>query len=407
MAKPVTHISPRINAMSLIDLHDLPSEERKCQLSNIIESFKQHVEERSNHHLGYPYNLNYDYTELAELVTKYSLNNLGDPFIESNYGVHTRGFEIAVLDWFASMWELSKEEYWGYVTACGTEGNLSAMYIARENFPDGVLYTSEETHYSIFKSARMYRMDCNCIPTQHNGELRYDLLEKQLKKTKQLSGRPAIINVNIGTTVKGAVDDVDTVLRCLESAGYAEDEYFIHCDGALFGMMMPFLDQDQQRQISFKKNIGSISVSGHKSIGSPQPCGVLVTRLEYIHALSTNIEYINSRDVTIMGSRNGQAPIYLWYALAVKGLDGLKTDVQHCMKTAKMLYDMLIQNAGMSKDDIILNDLSCTVVFPKPRDPEVIKKWQLACKGDICHIVVMPNVSVDKLKQFVDDYAAC
>ena len=27
------------------------------------------------------------------------MNNLGDPFIESNYGVHSRQFEVGVLDW--------------------------------------------------------------------------------------------------------------------------------------------------------------------------------------------------------------------------------------------------------------------------------------------------------------------
>jgi hypothetical protein len=29
-------------------------------------------------------------------------------------------------------------------------------------------------------------------------------------------------------------------------------------------------------------------------------------------ALSSDVEYLNSRDATIMGSRNGHAPIYLW-----------------------------------------------------------------------------------------------
>ena len=29
----------------------------------------------------------------------------------------------------------------------------------REAYPDGVLYASKECHYSIFKAARMYRME--------------------------------------------------------------------------------------------------------------------------------------------------------------------------------------------------------------------------------------------------------
>ena len=50
--------------------------------------------------------------------------------------------------------------------------------------------------------------------------------------------RPAIVNVNCGTTVKGAVDDLDRVLAILQEAGYSEDRFFIHVDGALFGMMV-------------------------------------------------------------------------------------------------------------------------------------------------------------------------
>tara|TARA_R110002050_G_scaffold151069_1_gene278026 strand:- start:17 stop:274 length:258 start_codon:yes stop_codon:yes gene_type:complete len=46
----------------------------------------------------------------------FSINNLGDPFETSNYGVHSRAFEIAVLDYFADLWKLPKDEYWGYVT---------------------------------------------------------------------------------------------------------------------------------------------------------------------------------------------------------------------------------------------------------------------------------------------------
>ena len=59
----------------------------------------------------------------------FSLNNLVDPFIESNYVVHSREFEVGVLDWFARLWELEKNEYWGYVTNGGTEGNLHGILV--------------------------------------------------------------------------------------------------------------------------------------------------------------------------------------------------------------------------------------------------------------------------------------
>ena len=117
---------------------------------------------------------------VKHLDTLNSINNLGDPFVSSNYGVHSREFERAVIDFFAGLWKIEKCQYWGYVTTCGTEGNLHAMLLARECQPNGVLYTSAETHYSIFKAARYYKIDCEAVPTLPMGEIDYDELGRRL-----------------------------------------------------------------------------------------------------------------------------------------------------------------------------------------------------------------------------------
>ena len=61
--------------------------------------------------------------------------------------------QIGVLQWFARLWEIDQDEYWGYITNCGTEGNLHGILVGRENLPDGILYASRESHYSVFKCA--------------------------------------------------------------------------------------------------------------------------------------------------------------------------------------------------------------------------------------------------------------
>ena len=45
--------------------------------------------------------------------------------------------QIGVLQWFAKLWEIDSEDYWGYITNCGTEGNLHGILVGRENHPDG------------------------------------------------------------------------------------------------------------------------------------------------------------------------------------------------------------------------------------------------------------------------------
>ena len=51
----------------------------------------------------------------------------------------------------------------------------------------------------------------------------------------------------------------------------------------------------------------------------------------------------------------------------------------------------------------MLNELSSTVVFERPTSEEFVRKWQLACQGDIAHVVVMPNITVAKMLDFVGD----
>lgn len=132
------------------------------------------------------------------------------------------------------------------------------------------------------------------------------------------------------------------------------------------------------------------------------PCGVQITRLEHINALSRNVEYLASRDATIMGSRNGHAPIFLWYTLNKKGYRGFQKEVQKCLRNAHYLKDRL-RDANIGA---MLNELSSTVVLERPPDEEFIRKWQLACQGNIAHVVVMPNVTVEKLNKFLNELIA-
>lgn len=120
------------------------------------------------------------------------------------------------------------------------------------------------------------------------------------------------------------MDNLDGILSVLEEVGYtsindsssdtAALKYYVHVDGALFGLMLPFVNEMDSKApiISFNKNIDSISVSGHKFIGAPVPCGVVVTRKSHMSKVTMDIEYLNSKDATIMGSRNGHAALYIW-----------------------------------------------------------------------------------------------
>ncbi|KAK7343726.1 hypothetical protein VNO77_12716 [Canavalia gladiata] len=368
---------------------------RVANLSQIITHYVQTVLNQDKlHFLGYPTNQDFNFDALAPLLY-FHLNNAGDPLIMSNRGLSTTEFEVCVLDWFANLWEIDRGEYWGYVTTGGTEGNLHGILLGREKFSDGILYTSQDSHYSIYKIARMYKMQCVKVRTLVSGEIDCSDLKALLLAHKD---HPAIINLNIGTTMKGAIDDIDLVFKTLDESGFSRDRFYIHCDGALFGMMLPFIKRAPK--VTFKKPIGSISISGHKFLGCPIPCGVVMTRLEHTNALSRDVEYIASRDVTITGSRSGHAPIFLWYGLKERGLIGLKKQVEKCIMNAHHLLDQL-RKGGIGA---MLNEFSNIVVFERPLDVEFTRKWSLACNGNIAHVVVMQHVTLEIIDSFVVEF---
>lgn len=51
----------------------------------------------------------------------------------------------------------------------------------------------------------------------------------------------------------------------------------------------------------------------------------------------------------------------------------------------------------------LLNPLSSTVVFERPIDPVFVQRWQLACEGNIAHVVVMPNITIAKIDGFIKE----
>jgi histidine decarboxylase len=149
-----------------------------------------------------------------------------------------------------------------------------------------------------------------------------------------------------------------------------------------FSLILDLPELMQAPKVSFKEPIGSVSVSGHKFVGCPMPCGVQITRMKHINALSRNVEYLASRDATIMGSRNGHAPIFLWYTLNRKGYRGFQKEVQRCLRNAHYLKEKLWE----AKFGVLLNELSSTVVFERPNNEEFILKWQLACQVGDCFL---------------------
>ena len=340
--------------------------------------------------VGYPCNQNFDYSALLPFLS-YCPNNVGDPFHDSNFRSNTHEIEREVVGLFADMMHLSRDEAWGYVTSGGTEGNMYGLYIGREMFPDGVVYFSQDTHYSVVKILRVLKSRNIMIKSQDSGEIDYEDLYETIRINRD---SPVIFIANIGTTMKGAVDDVSRVREIIDDL--AITNFYIHADAALSGMVLPFVDEPQP--YGFDAGFDSVAVSGHKMIGSPMPCGVALTRRDYVGRIARSIEYVGVLDTTLTGSRNAITPLMLWYAFEQHGLDGFRNIVGECISVA----EYAVSRFNDSGIPAWRNRNSITVVFPKPSE-EVIRAWQLAPYEDIAHLIAMPHVTREIIDRVVDD----
>ena len=340
--------------------------------------------------VGYPCNQNFDYSVLLPFM-RYCANNIGDPFHDSNFRSNTHEMEREVIDRFAGLMRLAREEAWGYVTNGGTEGNMYGLYMGRELFPDGVVYFSQDTHYSVVKMLRVFSTRSILIKSQESGEIDYDDLYETIRINRDV---PAIFIANIGTTMKGAVDDVSRVRGILDDL--AVTSYYIHGDAALSGMILPFVEKPQP--YGFDAGLDSVSISGHKLIGSPIPCGVALTRRDYVARVARSVEYVGVLDTTLSGSRNALTPLMLWYAFERQGEDGFRRLVAECLGVA----EYAVARFNDSSIPAWRHENSVTVVFPKP-SAEVIRKWQIAPYEDIAHLITMPHVTRETIDAVVDD----
>jgi histidine decarboxylase len=361
------------------------SQSDQTRLDHLFEE----LQDSTDTFAGYPCNVKYDYSELHRFLT-YSINNIGDPFNYTNYRVNTHEFEREVVTFFAKLLKAG-DNFRGYVCNGGTEGNLFGIDLGLQRFPDGILYFSETTHYSIDKIARIVRAPVEKIPALESGEINYDLLKESIKKNK---GKPVIINLNIGTTMKGAVDDLSKIKTILDELEIKD--YHLHADAALSGMILPFVES--QQAFNFEDGIHSIAISGHKFIGSPIPCGIVVTNQDSPAVSQPNIAYVKINDSTISGSRNGFTSLILWYAIRGYGHEGFKSLVDECLA----LTEHAVKAFNEAGIPAWRNKNSTTLVFPRPAE-HLIEKWQLAPYHDIAHIVIMPHFDEQFINNILED----
>lgn len=354
-----------------------------------LNEFYKQVQHLAEECVGFPWNSQFDYSALFDFL-KFPLNNDGDPFLKSPYHLNTHDFEREVIHEFAELTEIKKDDYWGYVTGGGTEGNLYGAFLARELYPEGVFYCSEET-FSFRKLIRCLHLENVIVKSLPDGRIDVSELKNAIRSN---GNRTPIVLANVGTTLKGAVDDLDDIHGVMSELPV--ENYYIHADAALAGMILPFVDNPPPW--NFSTGVDSLSISLHKMIGSPIPCGVVLAKKSEVDRVATRDGQIGRFDTTILASRNAITPLFLWYAFRTIGRDGFRATIAECLKVA----DYAVERLKDTGRDAWRKQYSNTVVFARPSD-QIVHKWQLYTHGDLAHIITMPQVTRDRIDKFISE----
>ena len=368
--------------------------------------------------LGYPGNRNMPpegYFKWRDELLRLELggrvnNNVGDPY--RTRGVYNSHYlEAEIADRFGARFGFDPQDTWGFVSNSGTDSNMHGAYIGRTLLKQKTgqtpkIYYTKEAHYSIQIIRDLLAMEEVLVGTNPDGSMNVEDLKAKLKAG---SDAPALVMATIGTTFKGAIDDIDDIQQALK--GY---ESYVHLDAALFGgyLQASKFASDLYSVGPAGKRYDSISVSCHKFFGFPTTAGIFITNKstfeEYREYFSQvhDPAYISHVPGTITCSRDPLKPALFHYFSTDQSFAQQSIDADAILSNAGYLHKEM-QNHFPELETKRANDRSNTLYF-KSVDIKVKKKWTLATIGKapsqaLAHVVLMPHATKPYLDRFLED----
>ena len=372
-------------------------------VSNLELYLIRYHEENESLMLGYPSNKKgvKELDRVYSILSRYPVpNNVGDPFQpdQGNYREHSLHTEGVLLRKLLQKWGGNEENSTGYCTTGGTEGNYAGLGLGIRRFigKNPVVLYSDQAHYSVPKFLSFSQADNEMLRTTENGEIDCVHFEECVRKYK---GRPFVVLATMGTTVKGAIDDIKRIIEILTENDYTGEEYHLHVDGAFFGGYWS-LDESMPEYL-IGKDFHTISISLMKWFGGG--VGGCFLQSKKIQELRFQlVEYLaGMTDNAISGSRSGFVPV-IWLARLAQF--DWKQEYQYCMQ----LRDYLIETLTSKGIAAWCNPYSLIVVFPMEPDKKIYRQFQLAAEFDqhtqqyVSHVVVLPHVTKENLDCLVN-----
>lgn len=264
--------------------------------------------------------------------------------------------EWNVIRWLAELFGYPPEAR-GILTSGGSMANFSAIAAARranlgEDFLDGALYLTEQTHGSVAKAAALAGFsgrNLRLVPVTEDLRMDPEALRLMVGGDRERGLRPFCVVASAGTVNTGAVDPIAD----LADLAAAED-LWLHVDGAYGGFFQ--LTERGHRVFRGIERADSITLDPHKGMFLPYGTGCLLVRdgrrlleahrLEgaaYLQDLATAGESPNFTDYSPELSRDFRG-LRVWLPLKLHGLAAFREALDEKLDLARLLYEEL---AGM------------------------------------------------------------
>src|SRR5437867_4847341 len=187
--------------------------------------------------------------------------------------------EANALDWLRD-WMGFPAEARGLFTAGGSMATFNAIVCARERhlgaeIRRGVLYTSDQAHHSVLKSAKLAGVmpdRVRPIESDRFYRLRLDALQEAIAADRRAGLTPFAVVSSAGTTNTGAVDPLEGIAELC-----VRERMWHHVDGA-YGAFFHLCDDLRNGILRGLPRADSVTLDPHKGMFLPYGTGALLVR---------------------------------------------------------------------------------------------------------------------------------
>ncbi|MCX4508928.1 aspartate aminotransferase family protein [Streptomyces sp. NBC_01619] len=260
----------------------------------------------------------------------------------------------------------------GVFTSGGTQSNLQAMLLAREEAKTDDLsklriFSSECSHFSVQKSATLLGLGRDAvvsIPADRDRRMQTVALAAELEKCKRAALVPMAVVATAGTTDFGSIDPLPEIAGLCEEYGA-----WMHVDAA-YGCGL-LASPTRRHRLDGIEHADSVTVDYHKSFFQPVSSSALLVRdgvtlrhatyhADYLNPRRTIEERIpNQVDKSLQTTRRFDA-LKLWMTLRVMGADGIGSLFDEVCDLAAEGWQLL---AGDPRYDVVVEPQLSTLVF--------------------------------------------